>query len=527
MSLARNTLVQSSFTMLSRILGFLRDIVLTARIGTGPIGDAFVTALMFPNSFRRILAEGAFAQAFIPSYAQELEGEGACAAQKLAQDSMRVLFAFTLLLVIILQIAMPWVMRAIHSGYAPESEGFRLAVMLTQLTMPYLACMGLAALLSGVLNAAGRFILSAGVPILLNMCMLAAAFAAEDAKSVAFWVAIGVSVAGVFQVLALWWGVARQGISLRLGLPRWNAKVQAVFWLAVPGVIAASSTQLNLFISQSLASWETGAKTWIFYADRLAQLPLGLIAIPLGVAILPSLARAVRRQVDSPEGGSISSETQTLMDQGLALSLGLTIPAALALMIAPTYLIDALFVRDKFTPEDAMRTGAALFHYGWGLPAFVLIKVLTPAFFARKDTKTPMYFGLVSIGVNICLCLVLFSWMRRGGHMGYEGLAIASSVSAWVNVVLLAVWLGLRKWYVVSFGFVSRLTRVFLASVPFGMFLFWVVKTAQSGQISVFGSKLLDCLVWFGAAGLVYVMCALAFGVVRVSEVKTLMQARG
>ena len=526
MSLARNTLVQSSLTLVSRVLGFVRDVILAARIGTGPVGDAFVTALMFPNSFRRILAEGAFSQAFVPSYAQELEGEGQEAARILAQDAMRALFVFTLFLVIILQIAMPWVMRVIHMGYAPGSEGFNLAVLLTQITMPYLVCMGLAALLSGVLNAGGRFILSAAAPTVLNFCILSLAFIGDSPAAVAFWVAVAVTMAGVFQVAILWWGVRRQGINLRLGLPRWNPKVQEVLWLAIPGVIAASSTQLNLFVSQSLASWEQGAKTWIFYADRLYQLPLGLIAIPLGIAILPPLARAVRRQAETVEGGSISKDTQDLMDQGLALSLGLTLPAALALLIAPTYLIDALFVRDNFTIEDASRTGAALFHFGWGLPAFVLIKVLTPAFFARKDTKTPMYFGLVSIALNVVLCLVLFKLLRDRGEMGYEGLAMATAFSAWANVGLLAIWLHHRQWYALSWGFVTRFGRVLLACVPFGVFLYWVVRGAETGKLAVFDIKLLDCVIFMGTAGVLYLVCALVFGVVKVSDVKAQMRAR-
>ena len=297
MSLARNTLVQASLTLTSRMLGFVRDVVLAARIGAGPIGDAWATALMFPNLFRRIFAEGAFAQAFVPSYARTYEAEGPEAAQKVADEALRVLFAATAVLTLAAQFAMPWILRVFHAGQVGDTVHFNLAILLTQITMPYLTCMSIAALLSGVLNSAGRFILSAGVPIILNLCLISAAFVSVSPVIVAKAAAWAVLIAGVLQAALLYWGVRRQSVRLSLiGLPRFTPRVKHILLLALPGTIAASGTQINIMVSQWLASYEVGAKTWIYYADRLYQLPLGLVGVAIGVAILPKLSKAARRE---------------------------------------------------------------------------------------------------------------------------------------------------------------------------------------------------------------------------------------
>jgi len=293
MSLARNTLVQASLTLTSRVLGFARDILLAARIGAGPIGDAWATALMFPNLFRRIFAEGAFAQAFVPSYARTLEEEGPEAARLVAEEAMRVLFAATAGLTLLAQFAMPWILLVIHGGQADDAENFPLAILLTRITMPYLTFISIAALLSGVLNSAGRFILSAGAPTVLNICLIASSFVSFAPAEVAKAAAVAVFIAGILQALLLYWGVRRQNVKLSiLGWPRLTPRVKHILMLAIPGTIAASGTQINIMVSQFLASYEVGAKTWLYYADRLYQLPLGLVGVAVGVAILPRLSRA-------------------------------------------------------------------------------------------------------------------------------------------------------------------------------------------------------------------------------------------
>jgi len=518
MSLLRNTLTQSSLTMSSRILGFIRDILIAAKVGAGPIGDAFVTALMFPNLFRRIFAEGAFAQAFVPAYARTLEAEGPEAAADVARQTMRGLFAATAALVIVAQLAMPWIMKIIHGGYEETSESFQLAILLTQITMPYLACMALAALLSGVLNSSGRFILSAGAPTLLNVFLITAALLGEDNRHTALLAAIAVSAAGVAQAAFLWWGVSRQKVSLSLGWPKLTPAVKKVIALAIPGTIAASGVQINILVSQALASFEEGAKSWLFYADRLYQLPLGIVGVAVGVAILPRLARAARS--DDTKGA------YGLMDDGIGLAMALTVPAAIALMVAPAYLIEGLYARGAFTLEDANQSGLALIHYGWGVPAFVLIKVLAPGFFAREDTRTPMRFALTAVAINTVLGAGLFFWFKAMQWNGFPGLAIATSAAAWLNAAMLFVGLQARGWYHPGRRLLMRIFSVTLASLAMGGALIFLLQRPELLQDHIKYGKFVEVLAFITVGAVVYGAAAILFGAVRLSDIKG-MRRRG
>ena len=517
MSLLRNTLTQSSLTLGSRILGFLRDILIAAKIGAGPIGDAFVTALILPNLFRRIFAEGAFAQAFIPAYARTLEAEGPEAAKEVAQQTLRFLFAVVAGLVILAQFTMPWLIRAFHGGYAPTSESFQLAILLTRITMPYLACMALAALLSGVLNSAGRFILSAGAPTLLNIFLITAAWLGDTAPITATFAAWAVTLAGIGQAMLLWWGVSRQGISISLGWPQLTPRVKKIIALAIPGTIAASGTQINIMVSQLLASFEEGAKSWLFYADRLYQLPLGLVGVAVGVAILPRLSRATRSEDQTG--------TNQLMDDGIGLAMALTVPAAIALMIAPAYLVEGLYTRGQFTSLDAAQAGLALFHYGWGVPAFVLIKVLAPAYFAREDTKTPMRFVLLTVALNTLLGAGLFLWFRANGWPGFPGLAIATSFAAWVNAALLFIELNRRGWYLPGGRLISRLISVSAASLTMGGGLIYLLHQQTLFAATIPYGKFAEIIVFILIGMLIYAIAALVFGAVRWRDLKALRKS--
>lgn len=516
MSLLRNTLTQSSLTIGSRILGFVRDVLIAAKVGAGPVGDAFVTALMFPNLFRRIFAEGAFAQAFVPAYARTLEAEGPEAAAEIAKQTMRGLFAATAALVIVAQLAMPWIMKVIHGGYEETSESFQLAILLTQITMPYLACMALAALLSGVLNSAGRFVLSAGAPSLLNLFLISAALLGYDPRHTAFLASIAVSLAGVAQAALLWWGVRRQSVSLSLGWPKLTPAVKKVIALAIPGTIAASGTQINILVSQALASFEQGAKSWLFFADRLYQLPLGIVGVAVGVAILPRLARAARSED--------TKSANTLMDDGIGLAMALTLPAAIALMVAPTYLIEGLYARGAFTLNDAQQAGLALIHYGWGVPAFVLIKVLAPGFFAREDTKTPMRFVLFTVALNTALGAGLFLWFRSMGWAGFPGLAIATSIAAWVNAALLFFGLQSRGWYHPGKRLISRLVSTMLASLTMGAVLYGLMAQREQLESWVPYGTFVQVLCFITLGAIAYAIAALLFGAIRISDLKGMIR---
>ena len=505
--LMRSSAIFSSLTLVSRLMGFLRDLAVTAAMGASATvaADAWNTALAFPNLFRRIFAEGAFAAAFVPAYAQSLARDGEEKADTLAADAMATLAAATIAITVVAQLTMPWLMHLISPGFASNPTKFKLAVVLTQITMPYLPCMAIYAHLSGVLNARGRFIVAGAAPILLNVCTLAAVLPQSDPEKAAFAASWGALVAGVLQAGLLWWGVRRSGAKVLLRLPRLTPEIKALIGLAVPGAIAASATQINIFISGILASNVNGARSWLAVADRLYQLPLGLVGVAIGVALLPRLSTAV--------GAGDKREAQAATDEAITLALAFALPAAAALVAIPYFLIDALFTRGEFTQGDAIETSKALFHYGWGTPAFVLTRVLSPAFFARQDTKSPMRFALISVGVNIALGITLFRLV------GFEGIAAATSIAAWLNVVQMYLALDRRGTYRMSAAAAARVGKVVLASATLGAIL--AAASALRGVYEPFLLRKEIALFVVVAVGtLAYAVLLLGVGAVRPADIR-------
>ena len=519
-SLMRSSLVYSSLTLVSRFMGLARDLVVTARIGASATiaGDAYATALAFPNLFRRIFAEGAFAAAFVPAYSKSLTEDGEETADRLAADAMATLAAATIVLTIIAQLAMPWLMLAMNPGYVSDPDKFKLSVLLTQLAMPYLPCMAITAHLSGVLNARGRFILSAAAPTLLNLMMLIFVLPQHEAKAAATWAIYGVVVSGVAQAALLTWGVRKSGAQVHWRLPRLTPEIRKLLALAVPGAIAASATQINIFISGNLVSSVNGARNWLSVADRLYQLPLGLVGVAIGVALLPRLSRAVH--------AGDKKDAQSAMDEGIVLALAFCLPAAAALLAMPYFLIDGLFTRGLFTTYDSQETAKTLLQYGWGVPAFVLTRILSPAFFARQDTRGPMTFALASVTVNVVLGIILFRLV------GVQGIAAATSAAAWLNVVLMVSALARRKVYTPSLAAWSRIGKIMLATLTIGLGMaaashwrpmveapFQFIQLAI-GTTKILGSKELAVLSVVALAGVLYPLALFGFGGLTLAEVK-------
>lgn len=515
----RSSAIFSGLTLVSRLAGFARDIAVTAFLGAsaGPAADAYNTALSFPNLFRRIFAEGAFAAAFVPAYARKLQKDGAPAADAVATDALAVLAVVTLALTVVAQLAMPWLMMAINIGFLDDPDRYRLAVILTQITMPYLPCMAIAALLSGVLNARGRFIVSGAYPILLNLIMLAALLTFQGdqirAAHAASW---AVLVSGVAQAGLCWWAVRRAGANVRLRMPRLSPEVKAIIITAIPAAIGNSATQINVFISGNLASFVDGGRSWLATADRLYQLPLGLVGVAIGIALLPKLSSAVASEDHAQQ--------QASMDEAMVLSMALTLPAAAAILAMPLFLIDGLFTRAEFLAFDAVNTANALFQFGWGVPAFILIRILAPAFFARQDTRTPMKYALVSVAVNAVLAIALFNM-----GLGVSGIAAATSAAAWTNAGLLALTLWRRDHYRPGASAISRLIRVLIASVVLGLILVGAQQArpmieAPIAAVLDHGAKEIALIGVTAVGGLVYLILLFVTRAVTIGEVKGLIR---
>ena len=456
----RSSMLISGFTLVSRVLGFVRDLAVTYFMGASATiaADAYNAAFSFPNLFRRIFAEGAFASAFVPAYSRSLERDGEEVADVLAADAMATLAAATLALTVVAELAMPWLMRfLIAPGFAATPGKIHLAVVLTMITMPYLPCMAIYAHLSGVLNARNRFILSSAAPILLNLWTLATVLPAKSPTLAAYYASAGVLAAGVSQAGLLWWGVRRSGARVDIRMPRLTPQIRKLIALAVPGAIAASATQINIFVSGILVSQQNGARSWLAVCDRLYQLPQGLVGVAVGVALLPRLSRAVHAG-DLPQA-------RGAIDQAVTFCMALTLPAAAALVSMPFFLIDGLYRRGEFHAVDAHATAQALQQYGWGVPAFVLAQITSRAFFAQQDTRTPMQIGLASVAINIVLGVTLYHFF------GVAGIAAATSGAWWFNVILMATTLARRGVYHPSAAAWSRLARVLAASVALGLLL--------------------------------------------------------
>ncbi len=506
-SMMRSSAIYSGLTLVSRFLGAARDVVVTAVMGasSSAAADAWNTALQFPNLFRRIFAEGAFAAAFVPAYAKSLAKDGEEVADILAADAMATLAAATIVLTVAAQLAMPWLMYVIAPGFASDPAKFKLAVLLTQITMPYLPCMAIYAHLSGVLNARGRFVVSALAPSLLNVVTLIAVVPQHTPNGAAIAASWGALAAGVAQAALLWWGVRKSGARVDVRLPRLTPEIRGLIALAIPGAVAASATQINIFISAMIASQVPGGKSWLAVADRLYQLPLGLVGVAIGVALLPRLSTTY--QAGDHEG------SQVAMDEAIGLSMALTLPAAAALIAMPYFLIDGLYVRAQFHAYDAHQTANALFNYGIGTPAFVLLRILAPAFFARRDTRTPMRYALISVAANIALGIGLFQ------VIGVEGIAAATALSSWLNVGMMVVTLWRQDVYRPGPEVQVRLTKLLIASTLMGLML--AAASALRPYYEHFlWRKEVSLVLVSGLGVLLYGALLLAFGAVTPAEVR-------
>ena len=450
------------WTLVSRLLGFARDMMIAAFLGTGPVAEAFLIAFSLPNMFRRFFAEGAFNMAFVPMFSKKLEaGED---AEGFARDAFAGLAAVLIVFSVIALFAMPWLVLAMASGFAGD-ERFDLAVGFGRIAFPYILFISLAALLSGVLNAAGRFMAAAAAPVLLNVLFISAMILATKAGwPVGDALAWTVPVAGLAQLTLVWLAAKRAGFNLKPRRPRMTPELKRLALIAAPAAMAGGVVQINLLVGRQVASFYEGAVAWLSYADRLYQLPLGVVGIAVGVVLLPDLSRRLR--AGDTTGG------RNAFNRAAEISLALTIPAAVALCVIPLPLVSVLFQRGAFGAEDAAATALAVAVYGLGLPGFVLQKALQPLFFAREDTRRPFYFALASLVVNAGIAIGLMP------AFGFIAAAIGTTVSGWASVVLL--WLASRRMgdaATLDHRFRKRFGRILLASALMGALL-WVAAQA-------------------------------------------------
>lgn len=511
MKLLKAIATVGGLTLLSRIAGFIRDILTATVLGAGIIGDAFFVALKLPNFFRRITAEGAFSISFIPVFSEVLEKDGQEEAQAFARNMMSYMFCILTPLIVVAMLAMPWIIYGIAPGFTDDAERYDLAVELSRITFPYLLLISLTALIGGVLNSVNRYAPFAAAPVLFNLCLITAllvhSFVAPTPGHAMAW---AVTLSGVVQLIWVYIFSRRAGYKLSLRLPQLSDRTKRVAKLMVPGIIGAGVMHINLFVDIILASLlPAGSISYLYYADRLAQLPLGVVGIAVGTALLPMLSRAI--------SGARKEEAKNLFNRSFEFSLMLALPASMALMSIAFPIVSVLFERGAFQRFDSVVTAHVLTAYAAGLPAYVLAKVYSSSFFARQDTKTPVKISIIITVFNIVLSIILI------GYIKILGIAVSTALAGWLQLFLL--WRASRgmEHAVLEDDMKKKVGRiVFSASAMCGLLSGAVLyfKPALLGDQNILEISILSGMIIAGCVtyfGLLFLM-----GVLRLSDLKKL-----
>ena len=515
-----NAALVGSATMASRLTGFIRDIFLAALMGAGPLAEIFVIAFRLPNLFRRLFAEGAFNAAFVPLFSERMAQKGESAALAFAGQIFSVLLAALAVFTLLAEIFMPALVLALAQGFAGDDEKFALAVHYARISFPYLIFMSLMALFAAMLNAVNRFFAAAFAPILLNLVLIGAMALAVldgvpmgDARLLDY-VIYAVVLAGLAQFLFVFMAARRAALRVSLSQPALSADVKKVWRLAVPGILAAGIGQINLLVGTSIATGQAGAAAWLYYADRLYQLPMGVIGVALSVALLPALARHLANRETAAAHGA--------QDMAVLAGFGLTVTAAVGLAVLALPIVTLLFERGAFSAVDSALTAQLIAVFSCGLPAFVLVKALQPSFFARQDTRAPLIDGATGVGVNITLSLALFP------SYGAPAIAFATVMAGWVTVTLMLWRMARRGIYHLSMPLLRRLAAQFVAAALMGWALY---EAARSVPPPLTPADSLSALaVWLGVfiagGALVYGLAVIALGGLRRADIGLLRGSR-
>ncbi len=508
MKLVKAMATVAGMTGLSRIAGFARDVLTAAYLGAGPIADAFFVALKLPNFFRRVTAEGAFSIVFVPMYSKTREIETQEDADAFASNAFMVMLSALCVFTVLALILMPYIISAIAPGFVDDPVRMSLATELSRITFPYLLLMSLTALLGGVLNAVDRFAPFAFAPVLFNLSLIVSLLLSGYFETVGHAMAWGLFAAGILQFLFLWECAKRANIKITIARPKLNADMKKVFRLMGPAVIGAGVVHINLFADLILASFlQKGSISYLYYADRLNQLPLGVVGIAVGTALLPMLSRAMTKDD--------KSHAQNLFNRSMEYCLLLALPAAVALAVMPLTLITVLFERGAFDATDSAMTSNVLQAYAIGLPAYIAIKVFSTAHWAREDTKTPVKISIAATLLNIVGSIILIQFI------GVVGIALSTGLTGWLQFYLHVSALKDHPSAQFDDKFLKNLPKIILSSCIMGLAVYSLSVLMQQAIFD--GATLMQVLmlvliVCVGMA--VYGASILITGAVSLSQLK-------
>jgi len=502
MSLVKSTATIGIYTLLSRVLGFIRDITIASSIGASYLSDAFFVAFRLPNYLRRLFAEGAFNAAFVPQFEGILAHEGKDNARHFSSEVMSFLVFILLIITGIFILLMPWLMIGFAPGFMDDLKKFDLTVVLTRITMPYIIFISLVSLLGGILNTSGKFAAVAATPIIMNLCLIIIPYFISDyTPTYAHALAIAVMVSGIAQWLWLVRFCKRQGMLPRLTRPRLTPQVKKLLKMIAPAALGAGVVQLNLVMDTIIATWFGSGVSYIYYADRISELPLAVIGIAVGTALLPMLSRQIR------EGKR--EESFKSQNHAMELSLFLSLPASVALFTIAEPIISVMYERGEFSSADTIATFHTLMAFAVGLPAFVLVKILAPSFYANQDTKTPFKIASICIVVNFTFNIILMFPLQ------YVGMALATSIASWLNVILMARTLKARGWLMIEEQLFTQIGKMLLSCALMALVL-WIVSPYLMPYMvrnAVSWGRFAALIILACAGGAVYMLLSFAFNI--------------
>ena len=481
MNLVKSTGTFGFYTILSRILGYLRDILIAIFLGTSFVADAFFVAFRIPNTFRRLFAEGTFNAAFVPSYTSELS-KGKSKSIKFADQIFNFLFLGLLFLVLVIEIFMPIFVSLIAPGFVGDTKKIELATSLTRITFPFLMFICLASFFSAILNSHNRFAAASAAPIILNIILIGILLFGKllDDKIV-YYLSYGVSIAGFLQLIFLYFFV-KKFYSIRFNFSiKFTKSVKIFFKKLLPSIFSSGVTQINILIGTIIASFQASAVSYLYYADRIYQINLAIAGIAIGVVVLPQLSKHVHSKK--------KNKIKFIQNKALELSMFLSIPATIALMIGSEEIVSALFGYGSFDEESVNNSAKALYFFAVGLPAFALIKVFSSFFFANHDTKTPFYISLVSVVINIAISLYYFS------NIGFIIIPIATSISSWFNSIVLFLFLKSQKLFEFNEIFFIKFFKIIFSSILMGLIFSYLISFFENKLVYDYNLKLFYLLL--------------------------------
>ena len=469
MNLIKSTGTFGFYTIISRILGYLRDILIAIFLGTGFLADAFFVAFRIPNTFRRLFAEGTFNAAFVPSYTSE-KIKGTSRSHRFANEIFNLLFLGLLILVLIIELFMPIFVSLIAPGFVEDDEKINLAISLTRITFPFLLFVCLSSFFSAILNSHNKFAAASAAPIILNIILIIVLFLGKSfGDNLIYYLSYGVSIAGFLQLIFLYIFV-RKYFSVKINFNfKYNKEVKTFFKKLLPSIFSSGVTQINILVGTIIASFQASAVSYLYYADRIYQINLAIAGIAIGVVILPQLSKYVHLKK--------KNNIILIQNKALELSMFLSLPAAAALFVGSEEIISALFGYGSFGEDSVYNSSMALYYFGFGLPAFALIKVFSSFFFANNNTKTPFYISLASVILNIIISIYFFQ------KIGFIIIPIATSISSWFNATVLFIALRNNNLFEFNKIFIKRFFRIVFASILMGLVFYYLISILENQLI--------------------------------------------